>query len=98
MQNIQETRDFYLAAYLLAVGIKLESHNKINGSTIFNFTDEDRTQEAIKAYYSMSDKIAPITYGNAIKAIKTIVHSYDKTISRSGDNNYVKQYKGSARV
>jgi hypothetical protein len=97
MQNIQETRDFYLAAYLLAIGIKLQSHNKINGSTIFNFRDEDRTQEAIKAYYSMSDTIAPITYGNAIKAIKTIVHSYDKTNSRS-EGNYVKQYKGSARV
>jgi len=91
MQTFQEIRDFYLAAFLVAKGIKLQSHKKINGSTIFIFLNEDRTNDAIEIYYSMSASVEPITYGNAIKAIKTIVHSYDKTNSRSEVNNHVKQ-------
>ena len=98
MQTFQEITDFYLCAYLVAEGIKLQSHKRTNGSTIFNFLNEDRTNDAIESYYSMAATIEPMTYGNAIKAIKTIVHSYDKTNSDSGDTNYVKQYKGSARV
>jgi hypothetical protein len=99
MQNNHETRDFYLAAYLVAVGIKLQSHSKINGSTVFSFTNESRSQEAIEAYYSMSSSVEPITYSNTIKSLKSIVHSYDKnTDTNSQGINYVQQFKGTARV
>lgn len=94
MQNIHQTRDFYLAAYLVAKGIKLQSHNKINSNTLFNFDNDSQTQAAVESYYSMSATIEPITYGNAIKALKSIVHSYDTTNTNSKGNNYVKQYRG----
>ena len=98
MQILQETKDFYLAAYLVAEGIKLQSHKKINGSTIFNFLNDDRANNAIDSYYSMTATIEPMTYGNAIKAIKTIVHSYDKTNTISEGTNNVKQYRGNSRA
>ena len=85
------TRDFYLAAYLIATGIKLQSHNKLNNNTVFNFLNDTITQEAIEIYYSMKATVEPITYANAIKALKSIVHSYDSTNTNTEGNNYVKQ-------
>ena len=96
MQNTQQTRDFYLASYLVAVGIKLQSHTKINGSTMFNFMNDTRTQEAIDSYYSMSGSVEPITYGNAIKSLKSIVHSYDKANTNTEENKHVKQYRNNS--
>jgi hypothetical protein len=94
MPDIHQTKDFYLASYLVALGIKLQSHNKINGETLFNFLNDTQTNEAIDAYYNMRALIEPIIYGNAIKALKSIVHSYDKINTNSVGKNYVKQYKG----
>jgi hypothetical protein len=91
--NFKTTRDFYLASYLVAVGIKLQFHNKINNNTVFNFLDDTQTKDAIDKYYSMSSSVEPIAYSNAIKACKSIVHSYDSTNTNTNTegNNYVKQ-------
>ena len=97
MQPNQTTFDFYLASYLVATGIKLQSHNKINGRTVFNFMNNACTQEAIESYYSMSSSVEPISFSNSIKGLKTIVHSYDKADTNintnSEGNKYVKQYR-----
>ena len=95
MQNYKQTSDFYLSAYLIATGIKLQSHNKINNSTTFYFTDDEKTHQAIDIYYSMGAAVEPITYANAIKALKSIVHSYDSTNTNTEGNNYVKQSRTS---
>lgn len=87
-------RDFYLASFLIASGIKMQSHHKQNGNTVFNFADDKITADAVNSYYSMSAAIEPMTYSNAIKALKSIVHSYSYTNSNLEGNNYVKQYKG----
>jgi len=98
MQTTKSTRDFYLSAYLIAVGVKLQSHNKINGNTVFNFVNDTATQKSIDTYYSMSGTVEPIIFSNSIKALKSIVHSYDKTNTNINSNsewkNNVKQYKG----
>lgn len=98
MKNFIPIRDFYLAAYLVAAGIKMQSHHKQNDSTIFNFNENDRTDEAINSYYSMSANVEPVSYGNAIKALKSIVHSYDYTNKNSEVNNNVKQYRGTKSI
>jgi len=93
MQNYNQIRDFYLAAYLITAGIKLQSHEKTVGGTLFNFTDDSRTNDAMSDYYSLSAAVEPLAYSNSIKALKTIVHSYD-TKSNSEVTNYnVKQYR-----
>jgi len=97
MLNNKQTRDFYCASFLIAIGVKLQSHCRSNGSTVFNFMNDTRTQDAIDKYYSMSSSVEPITYSNAIKALKSIVHSYDKTDTNintnSEGNKNVKQYR-----
>jgi hypothetical protein len=89
--NFLPTRDFYLASFLIASTVKLQSHNKINGTTIFNFPNDDKTNDAINSYYSMSATIEPISYGNAIKSLKSIVHSYDKENTNTEEINNVKK-------
>ena len=93
MLDNMQTRDFYFAAYLVATGIKLLSHNRYNGSTVFNFTNDNYTQEAVNTYYNMSAVVEPITYANTIKALKSIVHSYDKTKANSEENKYGYDFK-----
>jgi Domain of unknown function (DUF5659) len=97
MPNYNQIRDFYLAAYLITAGIKLQSHEKTAGGTLFNFTDDSRTNDAMSEYYSLSAAVEPLSFSNSIKALKTIVHSYDLTTkSKSEGNNYnVKQYRSS---
>lgn len=93
MLDTQQTRDFYLAAYLVASGIKLQSHNRYDGSTVFYFTNDNCTQEAMNTYYNMNGMVEPITYANSIKALKSIVHSYDKANTNSEGKYNVKQYR-----
>jgi hypothetical protein len=92
--HVTSIRDFYLASFLIAAGLKLQSHNKQNGNTVFNFKNDEMTTKAINSYYSMSASIEPMTYSNAIKSLKSILYSYGYTNSNSEVNNYVKQYKG----
>lgn len=96
MQNLQTTRDFYLAAFLVAKGINLESHNKSNGSTLFNFPGDTNTQETIEQFYSMKARVEPLAYANSIKTLKSILHSYNikNANAKFEVNNHVKQYKG----
>ena len=89
MLNNKQTRDFYCASFLIATGVKLQSHCRINGSTVFNFMNDMRTQTAIDTFYSMSGNVEPITYSNAIKALKSIVHSYDKADTNINTNSEV---------
>ena len=97
MPNYNQIRDFYLAAYLIAAGIKLQSHSRADAGTLFYFTDDSRTTDAINAFYSMSATVEPLLYSGSIKALKSIVHSNEMTSkSKSEGNNYnVKQYRSS---
>jgi len=91
----QSIHDFYLASSLIAIGIKLQSHQKQNGNTVFDFNDDEQINSAIKSYYSMNGTVEPMSYANAIKAHKSILHSsiYTNTNSNSKVNNYVQQFK-----
>jgi hypothetical protein len=73
MQNKYTSRDFYFSAYLLANGCRLQSHTRDRGITTFIF-DVDNTKELSEKYYSMRALIEPITYGNALKTLKSIIH------------------------
>jgi hypothetical protein len=70
-----ETRDFYLTAYLMAAGHALKSHRKQQGITIFEFEDSPVIQEEQKKYYDMKASVNPMTYGNSLKNLKSIIHS-----------------------
>ena len=94
MQTIYSSQDFYLAAFLVTLGNRLISHCENNGSTVFNFNEDEKLKSSVEAYFSMNASVEPMAYGNAIRSLKTVVHSYrsDKH-SNSEERNYVKQFR-----
>ena len=80
-------RDFYLSAYLLTTGYKLIEHTRTQGLTTFTFESNDDIENAVAEYYSMNAKVEPMKYGNSIRALKSIIHSYSTSTSNRGNNN-----------
>ena len=94
MNTNSTTQDFYLAAYLMALGVKLHSHSRFQWKTSFMFNSNNETQEAINRYYNQqANDVDALSYASAVRALKSVVHSYDTT-SNTRINNDVKQYKG----
>jgi hypothetical protein len=91
------TKDFNLAGYLLFEGYKLIEHPRTNGVTMFTFEDDGSIKVSLQKYYSMEARIEPISFGNALRTLKSVLHSYDKTDANAGVNNYVQQFKGSTK-
>lgn len=93
MQNKFNTRDFYAAAYLVARGHRLLAHSKTGGITTFVFEENETLIKDTNIYYGMQAAVEPISYGNALKSLKCVIHSYDQP-ANTNTNNYVKQNKG----
>jgi len=85
MQSKYSSRDFYFSAYLIAKGCKLQSHTQDRGKTTFIF-DNEIISELSDNYYSMGALIEPIAYGNALKTLKSIIHSTNTNARGSYEN------------
>ena len=92
MQNYS-TKDFYAAGYLLAESFKLISHSRHGRITTFKFEGDQSVKEAADKYFTMQALVEPVAYGNALRSLKSILHSYDKLNADGDVNNYVKQYR-----
>lgn len=79
MNKIYETKDFYLTAYLMATGFTLRGHTKTAGLTIFRFEQTSALDSAIESYYRFTGLVEPITFGNALRTLKTFIHQNSNT-------------------
>jgi hypothetical protein len=79
--------DFYFSAYLLTTGHKLIEHTRSQGLTTFTFESTNDIHDAVADYYSMNAAVEPITFGNSIRSLKSIIHSYSTSTSNRGNNN-----------
>ena len=97
MLNTYTTEDFYLAAYLMAAGFKLHSHTRLNGKTSFVFLSTDEIRSALEKYYTQQAKdVDALSLASSIRALKSVVHSYDSQPNSRG-NQYVSQYRRNSR-
>ena len=88
-------QDFYLSAYLLTTGYKLIEHTRSQGLTTFTFESTNDIHDAVAEYYSMNAKVEPMKYGNSIRSLKSIIHSYTTSTSNRGNKNeYQLQQEG----
>ena len=90
MSKPYETKDFYLAAYLIACGVELLAHKRKNGMTSFLFSPSDELTILVKNYNSLSASVNPVQFGNSIRNLKTIIHSDDVLSNQS--QPHVEQY------
>ena len=91
------TKDFNLAGYLLFKGYKLIDHPRTNGVTMFTFEDDGSIKVTLEKYYSIKASVEPIGFGNALRTLKSVLHSHDKTNANVGENNYVQHNRGITR-
>ena len=89
MQKTYANKDFYISSYLIAEGFELADYFRENGFTTFIFVETDDLIEAIRKFHSLSALIEPVRYGNAIKSLKTLIHSEKISNSKS---NYKNEY------
>jgi hypothetical protein len=90
-------KDFYLSAFLLTTGHKLIEHTRSQGLTTFTFESNDDIENAVAEYYSMNATVEPITFGNSIRSLKSIIHSYSTSTSKRGNNNEYQLHKEGRR-
>jgi hypothetical protein len=86
MQNNYNTRDFYLAGYLLASGSDLREYRKERGLTTFSFANNEQLQLLVRKFYALDALVNPVTYGNALRNLKSVIHADTNT-----NETYVKQ-------
>lgn len=81
MNEVFETKDFYLACFLKARGIKLinasVAPNKIS-EVVFTFEKLRNLEEVINNFYNENELIPAIRFVNAIRDLKALSHSVIK--------------------
>ena len=77
--NNYESRDFYLSGFLMATGVQLKDWYKTGMTTTFIFNQDDGVDELIQDYYAMKAHVNPVTYGQSLKNLKSIIHSNSNT-------------------
>ena len=91
MKNEYKSQDFYLCAFLMAAGVQLRSYHKENRSTVFLFEKDNKLDELIGDFYSMRASVNPVSYGQSIKNLKSIIHS-NTNINSNHTNTHDSQW------
>ena len=76
--NEYKTKDFYIAAYLLAKGHRIAHINREDPNRVFfAFNDFDGREDLIRDFLYGKGKVEPQAFIAAIKNLKGLIHSYD---------------------
>jgi hypothetical protein len=74
-ETFYTSQDFYMSAYLMAVGINLQTYRRDSGLTTFVFVSSQELEEHVREYYAMEARVNPVLYANALRNLKSIIHS-----------------------
>ena len=83
MENRDEffiTRDFYLAAFLRAKGIKLIRAVKQNNTTSFYFEKLDKIEKLTQNLYNDTEMVSATRFINAIRDLRAYSYNIKNTI------------------
>ncbi len=61
-QLIYETKDLYIAAYLIAIGHSLKSHSRYDGEIYFVFDNNENIQQEVNKFISRKALVDPVAY------------------------------------
>ena len=88
------TRDFYLASYLIDKGENYTNVHLANQNTTeFSFENSAKLIEYVEGFYTQKALVNPMSYGNTLRSVKSIIHSlksgYVTSTSTQGTTNNV---------
>ncbi len=66
------TKDLYLSSYLASSGCPLESHNRVDGITMFSFLRTRELEMLVESYFSLKASVNPIKYDEAMRNLRTL--------------------------
>ena len=93
MENPYLTTDFYLTAFLFTQGYRMKDTKLIGRATTeFEFAESNELKKEVEKFYTMKASVDPLTYGSAIRSIKSMIHALKEahtTSNSKGINNYV---------
>lgn len=75
MPTTYATSDFYLAAYLKAQGLRLDSMEKEGRRTIFVFEDREERPTLIRSFYNDGD-VRINAFTHAIQDLKAAIYNW----------------------
>ena len=86
------TRDFYLASYLIDKGENYTNVYLVNQNTTeFIFEQSTKLYEYVESFYTQKALVNPMSYGNTLRSVKSIIHSLKSghviSTSTQGTNN-----------
>ncbi|MCX6174140.1 MAG: DUF5659 domain-containing protein [Ignavibacteriales bacterium] len=87
------TQDFYLASFLMASNYRILDYYRKAGFTTFVFEETPQLKDYVNNFYAEKTLIEPVKHGRAIKALKSMIHSINSSLSTSnlelnnGSNN-----------
>jgi len=80
------SKDFYLSSFLIANGCNLLDNIVEDRVTTFVFENNVEVKKLIGNYYSLKSKVEPMSYGQAIRTLKSVIHA-SRTNSKSYKEN-----------
>ena len=84
------TTDFYLAAFLFVNGNRIKETNLISRSTTeFEFEESDELKKEVEKFYTMKALVEPLTYGSAIRSVKSMIHALKETHTTSNSKGTI---------
>jgi hypothetical protein len=74
MEQPFKTCDLYLAAFYVASGYKMISHDRDGSRIYFAFENDDNLSKLRNDYFARSAMVAASVYADAIKSLKNLCH------------------------
>jgi hypothetical protein len=84
------TQDFYLSALLVTKGHPVVDYERQRNITQFQFEKTSELLTLVQEYFSDRVTVSPVRYGNAIKNLKSLIHSISTT---TNNDNQSQQFR-----
>ena len=89
--NTYDTKDIYLAGFMVASGQSIVNHQRNAEFSVFSFNKTQQVEELAKSYYGFSATVNPITFASAVKNLKNIMYQNTNQTTPNSDGNISQQ-------
>lgn len=86
-QIIYETKDLYIAAYLVAIGHILKSHSRYDGEIYFVFDNNENIEREVNKFISRKALVDPVAFSQSMRSLKSVLYAIKTGNGNTGNGN-----------